>query len=55
MEVKQRAKIHELYRHLELPQIEILQIPDDYEFMEEELVEMLIKRINHTLKINYQF
>lgn len=54
METDQRAKIRELYRHLELPKIEILNIADDYEFMNEELVEMLVDRINDALKINYQ-
>lgn len=54
METGQRAKIWGLYRHMELPKIEILNIADDYEFMNEELVEMLTDRINDTLKINYQ-
>lgn len=49
MEAEQRAKIWELYKHLELPMIEVLNIPDDFEFMEEELVEMLSDRINDTL------
>jgi predicted protein tyrosine phosphatase len=39
---------------LELPKIEILNIADDYEFMNEELVEMLTDRINDTLKIVYK-
>ena len=51
METDQRAKIWELYRHLELPAIEVLNIPDDYEFMDEELVELLTDRINDTLKL----
>lgn len=54
METGQRAKIWELYRHLDLPRIEILNIPDDYEFMNEELVEMLTDIINDTLKIVYK-
>lgn len=54
METGQRAKIWGLYRHLELPEIEILNIADDYEFMNEELVEMLTDRINDTLKIVYK-
>lgn len=54
METEQRAKTWGLYRHLELPTIEILNIPDDYEFMNEELVEMLSDRINDTLKIVYK-
>ena len=54
METGQRAKIWKLYRHLELPTIEVLNIPDDYEFMDEELVEMLADRINDALKIVYK-
>ncbi len=54
METGQRAKIWEIYKHLNLPKIEILNIADDYEFMNEELVEMLTDRINDTLKISYQ-
>ena len=49
METEQRAKIRELYRHLELPEIEVLHIPDDYEFMDEELIDMLTDRINGVL------
>jgi predicted protein tyrosine phosphatase len=54
MESEQRSKILELYRHLELPKIEILNISDDYEFMDEELIEMLTDRINNTLSNSYQ-
>jgi predicted protein tyrosine phosphatase len=50
METEQRAKIWEVYRHIELPKIEILHIPDDYEFMDEELIEILSDRINGTLQ-----
>lgn len=39
---------------IELPKIEILNIADDYEFINEELVEMLTDRINDTLKIVYK-
>lgn len=54
METGQRAKIWGLYRHIELPLIEILDIPDDYEFMDKELIELLTDRINDTLKIVYK-
>lgn len=54
METDQRAKIRELYRHLELPHIEVLNIPDEYEFMDEELVEILTDRINGSLKSVFQ-
>jgi len=53
MENGQRARIWEQYSQMELPQIEILDIPDDYEFMDEELVELLTERINATLKSVY--
>ncbi|MDX1936222.1 MAG: hypothetical protein SFU21_03870 [Flavihumibacter sp.] len=51
MEVGQRAKIRGLYRHLKIPQIEVLNIPDDYEFMNDELIEILTDRINGALKM----
>lgn len=54
METEQRAKIWGLYRHLELPTVEVLNIPDNYEFMNEELIEILTDRINETLKIFYK-
>jgi len=53
METGQRAKIRDIYKHLELPEIENLNIPDDYEFMDEELVSLLTDRINESLRIIY--
>lgn len=50
MESDQRSKIQDLYRHLYLPPVEVLHIEDDYEFMDEELVQMLQDRINRSLK-----
>ena len=50
METNQRAKIWEVYSHVELPNIEILHIPDDYEFMDNELVEILNDRMNEAFK-----
>ncbi len=54
METGHRAKIWGLYRHLELPEIEVLNIADDYEFMDDELIEILTDRINDTLRIVYK-
>lgn len=54
MEIEHRAKIHSLYRNIDLPSIEILNIADDYEFMDEELIEILRDRINHSLRIVYK-
>jgi len=39
---------------IERPNIEVLNIPDEYEFMNDELVELLTDRINDTLKIVYK-
>ncbi len=50
METRQRAKLRELYMNLELPNIEILDIPDNYEFMAEELIQLLTERINDIFK-----
>jgi len=54
METEHRAKIWGLYRHMKIPPIEILNIPDDYEFMDIELIEMLTDSINNTLRIVYK-
>lgn len=53
MESNQRAKIMKLYKHLKLPTIEVLHIPDDFEFMNKELIEMLTTQMNYTLKTVY--
>jgi protein-tyrosine phosphatase len=41
MEPDQKNKIKHVYSHLDLPPIEVLNIADDYEFMDEELIEIL--------------
>lgn len=53
METGQKAKVREIYRHLELPKIEILNIPDEYEFMNEELVGLLAEKLNESLNVVY--
>jgi predicted protein tyrosine phosphatase len=53
MEQGQRAKIWGIYGHLDLSQIEVLNIEDNFEFMDEELIQMLTDRINDTLRIIY--
>jgi predicted protein tyrosine phosphatase len=54
MENDQKLKIRDIYQLIQLPKIEILDIPDDYEFMNEELIEMLNDKINESLKVNFQ-
>lgn len=54
MEQDHRARIWELYKHVDLPSIIVLDIEDDYEFMDEELIDMLTNKINDTLKLVYE-
>ena len=41
MENKHKNIITRQYRHLDLPEIVVLDIPDDYQYMSDELIEML--------------
>jgi len=50
---EQRSKLKELYPQIELPPVEILNIEDDYEFMDEELIQLLTERMNESLKSIY--
>ncbi|MCB8999398.1 MAG: protein-tyrosine-phosphatase [Bacteroidales bacterium] len=43
-----------LFRHLDLPTIEVLGIDDDYEYLDNELINLLKDRINNTLKIVFK-
>ena len=54
METGHRGRICGTYRHLQLPKIEILHIADEFEFMDDELVQLLTDRINDTLKTVYK-
>lgn len=49
MESDHKFKIRKLYTHLDLPPIQVLDIPDEYEFMDEELIEILTTKINSLL------
>ena len=50
MENDHKSKIRKLYGHLDLPPIQVLDIPDEYEFMDEELIEILTTKINTLLE-----
>lgn len=54
MEDGQGNRISGTFRHLEIPEIEVLQIADEYEYLDEELIEMLTGRINSTLEVVYK-
>ncbi|MDZ4711347.1 MAG: protein tyrosine phosphatase [bacterium] len=46
MEAEHRAKNKEQFLYINLPKIDNLNIEDEYEFMDEELVEILKDKIN---------
>ena len=50
MEHKHSAKIRTLYPRLELPPIEVLSIPDDFEFMDETLVDLLTEGLEDVIQ-----
>ena len=50
MEHDHREKIKEEFSYLRLPKIIVLEIPDEYEFMDKELVEVLNDKVNSCLK-----
>jgi predicted protein tyrosine phosphatase len=54
MEKEQRSKIQEVYAFLDLPAIEVFDIPDDYEFMDAELVDLLTDKINEAVLRRFQ-
>jgi predicted protein tyrosine phosphatase len=54
METDQKTKIRKAYQHLELPSIEVLDIADDFKFMDEELIDTLKVKINTMLAANYE-
>jgi predicted protein tyrosine phosphatase len=54
MENGQKNRIANQYRSLKLPKIEVIDIPDDYEYLDEELIEILTDKINGTLKLVYK-
>lgn len=45
MESDHRSKIKKLYRTLQLPKIEVLNVPDEYEYLDEELMQILNDKI----------
>ncbi|MFZ6052567.1 hypothetical protein [Halocola ammonii] len=51
MEDDQKARISESFRQLDLPQIHVLHIDDEYDYLDEDLIEMLEGRINSILKV----
>ncbi len=55
MEIEHKARIKGVYKNIVLPTIEVLNIKDEYEFMDEELIQLLADRMNYTLKAHFDF
>lgn len=53
MEQRQKTRILQSFRHLPLPPIKVLDIRDDYEYLDPELMEMLTEKINALLKTEW--
>lgn len=49
MESAQKSRITSSYRHLDLPQIDVLNIDDVYDYLDDELIDLLRDGINHRL------
>lgn len=54
MERSQSSRLSKTYRHFELPHIETLHIPDEYEYLDKRLIETLTEKMNLTLKETYE-
>ena len=50
MESKYKLRILGLFRGLPLPKIENLEIPDEYEYMADELIEIIEKRVEYHIQ-----
>ncbi len=55
MEDAHKKRISGTFREIELPEIEVLQVEDIYEYLEDELVSLLTDRINSTLEVVYEY
>lgn len=53
MEKNHRSKVREQYGHLDLPPIEILDIEDEYEFMDDALICLLQEKVDAVLRRLY--
>lgn len=50
MESGYKSRISGMFRDLSLPKIENLDIPDEYEYMDEELIEMIEGRVEYYIE-----
>lgn len=50
METEHRSKIRELYNNLQLPKIVVLNIADVYEYLDEDLIQILHDKIDEIIE-----
>lgn len=50
METDHRSKIKQIYRHVQLPKIEVLFIADEYEYLDPVLIEILDVKVNEAIQ-----
>lgn len=50
MDQEQRARIRDTFRQITVPRIEVLHVPDNYEYLDQDVLELLADRINATLR-----
>jgi predicted protein tyrosine phosphatase len=51
MESKYKGRISRLFQDVNLPEIKSLDIPDEYEYMDEELVELIRSGVEYHIKL----
>jgi predicted protein tyrosine phosphatase len=51
MENKHKSRISESFRDISLPPIKSLDIPDEYKYMDEELIELIKTGVEHHIKL----
>ena len=53
MENGYKSRILEMYRSMPCPRVEVLHIEDEYEYLDEDLIELLRDRMNDSFKLAY--
>jgi predicted protein tyrosine phosphatase len=53
MEDGHKTWIMELFLHLDLPPVQVLNIPDEFDYMDSDLIDLLNDKINEVLRINF--
>ncbi len=53
MQQGQRARLRSTYKEVVMPEIEVLQIADIYEYLDQELVRILTEKINAILNMRF--